>query len=148
MGKYSFMFYYDWEPYLKMLPDDAARGRMIMALLAYASQGEELASDDPVEQLLFAFCKNAIDRDKQKYMERCMQNAENANKRWEKHKNANAYERKRTHATDADMDMDMDMEKDIDRISPSRTLKEPVGEAKDGSQAEARRELGKVIYTR
>lgn len=128
MGKYSFMFYYDWEPYLKMLPNDAARGRMLMAILEYASKGKMLSTNDPVEKLLFAFCKNAIDRDQKKYEQRCMQNAENANKRWEKHKNANAYERIRTHATDADMDKGI-KDKDIGRISPSPGLNDPDGEA-------------------
>lgn len=139
MGKYSFMFYYDWEPYLKMLPDDAARGRMLMAILEYASQGKTFSSDDPVEQMLFAFCKNAIDRDQAKYEQRCRQNTENINKRWHGQENTNVYERIPTNirSNTNNTDMDMDMEKDIDRISPSRALNEPVGEAKK-----------KVIYTR
>ena len=156
MGKYSFMFYFDWKPYLNRLPDNEARGRFLMALIDYASEGKIYAPDDPVEQLLFDFCKNAIDRDQEKYQLRCQQNAANANKRWQRRDNANACERIRTHANDADMDKDIDMDKDKEHAS----LSAPAAKAASGHliravqpdaadpEGEERDRRPKVIYTR
>lgn len=81
-GKHSFIFYYDWKEYLKALPDDAARGRLLMSLIEYASEGTLYSAEEPVERLLFDICKRSIDRDKEKYLLRCQMNAENAKKRW------------------------------------------------------------------
>lgn len=136
------------------LPDDA-RGRFLIALIDYASDGTIYSPDDPVEQLLFDFCRNAIDRDREKYQLRCQQNAENANKRWQKRENANACERIQTHATDADMDKGI---KDKDKESAS--LSAPAAKAASGHliravqpdaadlEGEERDRRPKVIYTR
>lgn len=81
-SKRSFIFYYDWKQYLSRMKNDEARGRFMMALIDYASEGTIYSPDDPVEQLVFDICKSAIDRDKDKYNLRCQVNAENARKRW------------------------------------------------------------------
>lgn len=137
-----------------MLPDDAARGRFIMAVLAYASTGKEYLSDDPIEKMLFVFCKTAIDRDQEKYKNRCLQNKNNIYNYWHGRKNTSEYERIRTNTNNSDMDTSMDMNKEFSSLSA------PAAEAASGHRLrtvqpdadkpedDERNRRPKVIYTR
>lgn len=71
---------------------DAECGRLFKAMLIYGSTGTapELSGN---ERYVFPGIKSQIDRDAEKYQDRCRKNQESANVRW----NANGCERMRTH---------------------------------------------------
>lgn len=102
----SFNVYHSYleglEPY-----GDAERGRLLTACLQYSMTGEvpELRGN---EKYIFPSWKAQIDRDKEKYMARCQQQADNASARWN---NADACNGMPTHAKDA-KDKDKDKDKD------------------------------------
>ena len=109
MGKYSFVLHHESEDLFNKLSLEQ-RGKLISAIFQYSKSGIlPNFGEDPAADMAFASIKSYLDRDKQRYEERCRRNKENALKRW-KNSDAIASERKQAHAMDADMDMDKDMD--------------------------------------
>ncbi len=77
--KKSFLVYFDWEAPFDCL-NDTELGELFRAMLKYAKNEEEPEFDNQSLCLVFSFVKNAIDRDKAAYEERCKKNAENGKK--------------------------------------------------------------------
>ena len=70
---------------------------------------------DPAIKMAFKVLKNQIDRDTEKYEEKCEKNRAIAQKRWERiRENTNAYERKRTHTNVTDNKNDSGNDSDSD----------------------------------
>lgn len=132
--KKSFVFYLDWCRLLLEDMPDVMRHKVLDALLRYALSGEEPDEVD-VRCSAFSLMKYQLDRDAQRYAERCLKNKENANERWQKERtdataheskrtdanecepnqtDANAHESNQTDANNADNDKDSDNEKDND----------------------------------
>ncbi len=88
MQKY-FPMYHDYRQHLALLSHEEI-GRLLLALLDYSDQGI-LPKLGGSANMAFSFIKAQIDRDHQKYLQKCEQNRENAAKRWEP--DANAYDR-------------------------------------------------------
>ena len=77
--KKSFLVYFEWEEPFSCL-DNAELGELFRAMVKYAKNEEEPEFENKTLYLVFTFIKNAIDRDKAAYEERCKKNAENASK--------------------------------------------------------------------
>lgn len=85
-------------------------GDLIRLLCLYSRTGEEPKIKDKELQLAFKFAKVDIDKNSQKYNDRCEKNRANAKKGWDDKKkekaeaenNANACVRMQTHANEAD----------------------------------------------
>ena len=77
--KKSFLVYFDWaEPFSCL--DNAELGELFRAMVKYAKNEEEPEFENKTLYLVFTFIKNAIDRDKAAYEEKCKKNAENGRK--------------------------------------------------------------------
>ncbi len=77
--KKSFLVYFDWEEPFSCL-DNAELGELFRAMVKYAKSEEEPEFENKTLYLVFTFIKNAIDRDKAAYEEKCKKNAENGRK--------------------------------------------------------------------
>ena len=77
--KKSFLVYFDWEEPFSCL-DNAELGELFRAMVKYAKSEEEPEFKNKTLYLVFTFIKNAIDRDKAAYDEKCKKNAENGRK--------------------------------------------------------------------
>lgn len=89
MPKAYISLYYSYREQLEILPDDE-RGRLIIALLDYAENGT-IPTLEGASNMAFAFIKAQIDRDTEKYNERCQKNRDNIRKRWNP-ENTNEYD--------------------------------------------------------
>lgn len=88
--KKSFMLYYDYQEHLNLLTD-AEIGRLIIALFEYAECGVFPQLDGMVK-MAFSFIRSQIDRDNQKYLDKCARNKQSIEQRWNK-VDTNVYER-------------------------------------------------------
>ena len=80
MAKRSFLLNDDWGTLFLSLPDDKA-GQLIKAAFRHHA-GESVVIDDPVLGAVFAMLREMIDQNEAKYAERCRQNKENIERRW------------------------------------------------------------------
>lgn len=90
----SFILYTSYYAIIEGLTD-AQLGQLTRAIFRYARDGEVVALE-PVVQMAFAFIKDNIDRNADKYQQKCERNRENIRKRWEKKKSesdTNVYDR-------------------------------------------------------
>ena len=113
----SFLVYYDMIEQLDVLTDVEV-GMLFRAVVLFAKEGVIPKFDDKALTVLFLGMKSQIERDAQKYQERCDKNRNAANNRWRKENNlspqqsktdANAYN---CMQTDADIDKDTDIDKE------------------------------------
>lgn len=112
----SFLIYYDNEVIVYRLPDDEA-GKLFKSLFPYARESiKPDFEDSPALAMAFDILSLTIDRDREKYDERCKKNRENVSKRWNKN-NTTVYDRNQSHTKDTyiDKDRDKDIDKDRDR---------------------------------
>lgn len=76
----SFIIYKDWRVLVDTLEDTSA-GRLFKALFAYACDGERSALEDVQQiQALYEFMVQQIEKNEEKYQQRCKKNAENGAK--------------------------------------------------------------------
>lgn len=117
--KKSFLVYYDMIEQLDVLTDVEV-GMLFRAVILFAKEGVIPTFDDKALTVLFLGMKSQIERDAQRYQERCNKNRNAANNRWRKDNiissqqtktDANACNRMQT---DADTDIDTDTDIDID----------------------------------
>lgn len=126
MGKKkSFIFYYDWWDIFEPLSDEQ-KGVLISKIFSYVKEGEETDIDDLALKISFNVIRNTINRDVEKYKEKCLKNAENIKKRWETTEKSkligtytNECERIRTVTNDTDNDNDNvnDNDNDTDNVN-------------------------------
>ena len=72
-------------------------GQIFMALLAYANRGEEFKTDDRSMRTLFRTIQANIDRNNERYEEKCERNRQIAQEREKKRKEAREKEKKEEH---------------------------------------------------
>lgn len=124
--KGGFVIYNDWLPLIEMLPMEE-RGEVLTALLRFSAKGEKTTTGKLASDMLLTMAYNTMQKDLDKYEERCKKNIESANIRWQK--NANASERMQENSEkckrinshcdneyDNDYDYDNDTEHDYDKI--------------------------------
>ena len=99
--KESFILYLDSRNLLDCL-DYEKKGRLIEAIFAYVA-GEEVPSLSPDVKIVFISIKTYLDKDREKYLEKCEKNSKNQKARW---KNRNVYDRIQTYSNDTDNDTD------------------------------------------
>ena len=113
--KKSIIIYADCIAILEELTYEQA-GRLFKAILSYVNEEPVTEIEgDPAIKMAFKVLKNQIDRDTEKYEEKCEKNRAIAQKRWERiRENTNAYERKRTHTNVTDNKNDSGNDSDSD----------------------------------
>ena len=80
-SKKSFVLYTDFESVLLRL-SLKERGMLITLVFAYADRGEveDIETLPPAVDIAFSIIRAQLDRDKEKYIQRCLKNSENAKK--------------------------------------------------------------------
>ena len=122
----SILLYLDTIPQWEMLTD-AQAGILIKALLSYAQTGEQLRSADGMLMMAFSFIASQIDRDCEKYENKCERNKRIAQEREQKRKaereqsETNVHERARTCTNVTYKDTDTDTDKDTDKERDTNT---------------------------
>lgn len=130
----SFILYTSDYQLIEGLTDEQL-GQLTRALFIYARDGEVI-NLEPVVRMAFAFIKDKIDRNQQKYQKKCERNRENIRKRWNKSNtndtkeneripsDTNVYERIPSDTTrylsDSDSDSDSDVSKETNILEPSK----------------------------
>ena len=96
MGKEQkgFIVYKDLHAVVDELTDEQA-GQLFKGMIAYSAEGTE-PKFDGVLKFIFIPIKQQMDRDSEKYDEKCEKNRENIKKRWAKRKDSNVYDGIRT----------------------------------------------------
>ncbi len=75
----SFVLYDDYFELIKFLTVKQ-RGELITMIFQYAETGEEMKHDDTAVRIVFSTIRMAMDRDREKYIQRCEANKENGKK--------------------------------------------------------------------
>lgn len=116
--KKSIIIYADCIAILEELTNEQA-GRLFKAILSYVNEEPVTETEgDPAVKMAFKVLKNQIDRDTEKYVEKCEKNRAIAQKRWERiRENTNAYERKRTHTNVTDNENDSDSDSEVTNVT-------------------------------
>ena len=132
MNKKSFVIYCDIGDQLELLTDEQV-GVLFRSVVKYASNEEELSSNDGMVKLLFSVIKKQIDRDTEKYKTVCERRRE-AGSKGGKQKVANAKQNlanvanasncNQNLANVADNDNDSDNVNDNDNVSTEVDIKE------------------------
>lgn len=78
MQKSSFLIYHEYREPLELLTDEQ-RGRLLMALIDYSESGM-VPELDGISMMAFSFIQKQMDRDSEKYENRCNSNRENGKK--------------------------------------------------------------------
>lgn len=76
MDKNSFLIYIDYEEQFSLLTDEQL-GQLIRAIMKY-EKTSEIPKLDGMLKMAFSFIKTQLDRDREKYEEKCAKNRENA----------------------------------------------------------------------
>jgi hypothetical protein len=106
MGKNSFVLYDDEYDFIKLLSFEE-RGKLLTAIFEHRLFGEVNVSLSEAGAMLFQVIKNHLDRDAQKYIDKCEKSKQAIESRWNKN-NTNEYERIRTNTKHTDTDNDND----------------------------------------
>lgn len=115
MQKKSILLYLDMLPMLESLPP-ASCGKVVLALLRYASDGKVPKGFRGAEKMALEFIRAQIDRDTEKYRLRCESNRKNALRRVQKTA-AMAGEGTPPQTMAADTDTEKDTEKEKDTVT-------------------------------
>ena len=108
--KKSFVLYTDYREMIEMLPIKE-RGELLTALFEYVESGViSDFSNSPALNMCFSFIRSQIDRDTEKYIERCEKNRINGSKGGK----ATASNREQSFANQADNDNETDNDNDND----------------------------------
>ena len=128
MNKKSFVIYCDIRDQLELLTDEQV-GVLFRSVVKYASNEEELSSNDGMVKLLFSVIKKQIDRDTEKYKTVCERRRE-AGSKGRKQKVANAKQNLANVANASKCEQnlanvaDSDNDSDSDSVSTEVDIKE------------------------
>ena len=149
--KKSIIIYADCIAILEELTYEQA-GRLFKAILSYVNEEPVTEIEgDLALKMAFKVLKNQIDRDTEKYVEKCEKNRAIAQKRWERiRENTNAYERKRTHTNVTDNDTENDSDSEVTKVTnklPSSLRSEGSSHGKaDATQPKSFREKVLIYF--
>lgn len=145
----NILLYLDSLPALEQLSPENC-GRVVVALLRYARDGEEASGLEETESLMFSILKSQVDRDREKYQKRCEKNREIAQRRENEKKSRQkepaddqacplvtigdqTYPNVTDRDTDRDRDTDTDRDIDRDRDTDTDRERERDTDTKEGS---------------
>ena len=117
MDKNSFLIYIDYEEQFSLLTDEQL-GQLIRAIMKY-EKTSEIPKLDGMLKMAFSFIKTQLDRDREKYEEKCAKNRENAKrggrpKKQTDNKKTNGFKENQMDAKKPDNDDEDDNEEDED----------------------------------
>ena len=118
--KNTVVFYHSWLKAFRKLPRDKA-GDLVVALLEYSESGKKPDFEDLALSIPFEMFAETIDRDNEKYKQKCERNKKNIHKRWNK-ENTTVYDRIKSNTKNTHNDNDNDNDNDI-YIPPSHKTK-------------------------
>jgi hypothetical protein len=122
MGKNSFVLYDDEYDFIKLLSFEE-RGKLLTAIFEHRLFGEVNVSLSEAGAMLFQVIKNHLDRDAQKYIDKCEKSKQAIESRWNK-SNTNEYERIRTNTKHTDNDSDNDSDTELPKGNNKESIKE------------------------
>lgn len=100
MKKEAFLIYHSFYDVIKNISDQDA-GKLLKAVFEYEIKNAEIELP-PELKMAFRFIKSQLDRDHEKYIERCEKNRDNVRKRWNTN-DTNVCDRKQSNTNDTDM---------------------------------------------
>ena len=109
-NKDGFILYKDQKTLINKLSDEQA-GKLIKAIYEYEDTGET-PNFDLVLDIVFTSIKTTLDKNRQKYAEKCKKYQENIKKRWGKDTTEYNGIPPNTNYTDIDNDIDKDIDKE------------------------------------
>lgn len=117
----GFIVYGDIKAVIDELADDQV-AQLFRGMVDYFTEGTD-PKFTGVLKFVWITVRQQMDRDMEKYVEKCERNRANARKRWSTEDDANAYDRMRTHAMDANTNTntDTDTKKDTDTDTTTTT---------------------------
>lgn len=117
----GFIVYGDIKAVIDEMSDDQV-AQLFRGMVDYFTDGKA-PEFTGVLKFVWITVQQQMDRDMEKYVEKCERNRANARKRWETEDNANAYDRMRPHAMDANTNTntDTDTKKDTDTDTTTTT---------------------------
>ena len=126
--KNSFVLYHDYQSHFDLL-SDIELAELIRAIMKYENEGVFPEFKSGAAKLAFSFIKANLDRDREKYTNKCEKNKLNVEMRWQEKnavKNTNVYERKNlnTKYTDTDTVTDIDTDTDTGTVTENDTVTE------------------------
>lgn len=121
----NILLYLDSLPALEQLSPESC-GRVVVALLRYARDGEEASGLEETEKLMFSILKSQVDRDREKYEKQCQRNRKNGRLSMNANKKSEPPPARETPmgatgaqwgplGADRDRDTDIDRDRDTDR---------------------------------
>lgn len=144
MDKNSFLFYLDYEEHLELLTDEQI-GQLIKAMIKYEKTGD-VPELNGMLKMAFSFIKTQLDKDREKYNQRCEKNKENGAKggrpKKQKSKKPNGFEKsegnfQKPKKADNENDNDNDIKENI---------KEKYGEFKNVSLTDEEYKKIKILF--
>lgn len=122
MGKKTFVLETDLDEKTKTLTDEEL-GKVFRKILKYVKE-ETLPKLTEKLELVFQFIKVDLDKNLEKYQERCKKNKEAAERRWNR-RNTNTYECMQPNTKHADNDSDNDNDYDYDSSNEEKKESKP-----------------------
>ena len=142
MGKNSFVLYDDEYDFIKLLSFEE-RGKLLTAIFEHRLFGEVNVSLSEAGAMLFQVIKNHLDRDAQKYIDKCEKSKQAIESRWNK-SNTNEYERIQTNTKHTDNDNDNDNDNEL----PEGNIKESTKEKRKRFQPPTLEEVREYCFER
>ena len=117
----GFIVYGDIKAVIDELADDQV-AQLFRGMVGYFTEGRD-PDFTGVLKFVWITVRQQMDRDMEKYVEKCERNRANARKRWSTEDDANVCDRMRTHAMDANINTntDTDTKKDTDTDTTTTT---------------------------
>lgn len=109
-GQQSFVIYHDWYDNIKDF-EDADLGKLLRAMFEHEINRKVTTKLDSMSAMAFRFFTQALNRNREKYKEKCERNRANQQARWDKTKvDTPVYDRKRSNTLATDNDSINDRE--------------------------------------
>lgn len=123
--KKSFVLYHDYYDHISSLKDEE-KGKLLSAIFEYEIKGVSPQGLSDKADMAFSFIRATLDRDREKYINRCQKNSANGKKggRGNKSEKSERFSKKRTQAKKADNDNESDNDNDNDSDNESESDKE------------------------
>lgn len=118
----GFMIFYDNEVIVYRLADDEA-GKLFKSLFPFAKERikPDFIENSSALAMAFDIISLAIERNDEKYIEKCEKNRKNIEKRWNK-ENTSVYDRNSSNTNDTNININKNINKNINQIETKKEI--------------------------
>lgn len=118
----GFMIFYDNEVIVYRLADDEA-GKLFKSLFPFAKERikPDFIENNSALAMAFDIISLAIERNDEKYIEKCEKNRKNIEKRWNK-ENTTVYDRNSSNTNDTNININKNINKNINQIETKKEI--------------------------